>query len=79
MSVDWKLLPAFIQEGVLDFPFLNNTKAQEFMDVLTSQSWFTVGSRPNNNCSMEEVLHYLAGIREEWVSELMGNDMYLQG
>ena len=79
MSVDWNILPAFIQEGVLDFPFSNNTEAQEFMDVLASWSWFTVGSRPADNCSMEEVLHYSAGIREEWVSELMGNDRYSRG
>ena len=75
MSVNWNLLPAFIQEGVIDFPFSKNSEAQEFMDVLVSRSWFTVRSRPDNNRSTEELLHYSASIREEWVSELMGNDM----
>ena len=79
MSVDWNLLPAFIQEGIIEFPFLNNAEAQEFMDFLASRSWFTVGTSPDNNQSTEEILHYLAGIREEWVSELIGSDMYSRG
>ena len=70
MSINWNLLPAFIQEGVVDFPFSDNAQAQEFMDLLASRSWFTVRTRPDNNRSTEEILHYLAGIREEWVSEL---------
>lgn len=79
MSVNWNLLPIFIHEGVVDFPFSNNAKAQEFMDILTSRSWFTVGTIPDGNCPMEEILHYLAAIREEWVSEPMGNDIYSLG
>ena len=61
------------------FSFSDNAQAQEFMDLLASWSWFTVRTRPDNNRSTEEILHYLAGIREEWVSELNWNDMYSQG
>jgi hypothetical protein len=79
MSVNWNLLPVFIHEGVSDFPFSNNVKGQEFMDILVSWSLFTVGTIPDGNCPMEEILNYLAAIREEWVSEPMGNDIYSLG
>lgn len=76
MSVNWNLLPVFIQEGVVDFPFLKNAEAQEFMDILVSWGWFMVRTSLDQNSSTEEILHYLGVIREEWVSELMGNDTY---
>jgi hypothetical protein len=79
MSVNWNLLPPFIQEGVIDFPFSNDTEAQEFMDLLISRSWFTVRTRPDKDGSAEDILHYLGVIREEWVSDRIGNDMYSLG
>jgi hypothetical protein len=50
MSVNWNLLPLFIEEGVIDF-LSNNTEAQEFMDLLISQSWFMVRTRPDKDYS----------------------------
>jgi hypothetical protein len=79
MSVNWNLLPLFIQEGVIDFPFSNNTEAQEFMDFVISRSWFMVRTRPDKDCSTEDIFHYLGAIRKEWVSDLMGNNMYSLG
>jgi hypothetical protein len=73
MSVHWNILPVFIQEGVVDFPFSSNADAQEFMDLLVSRSWFTVSSRPDDKCSAEEMVRYLGAITEEWVSELIGS------
>jgi hypothetical protein len=72
MSVNWQLLPLFIHEGVVDFPFLTNTKAQEFMDLLVSWSWFNIRSIPYKHCSKEDMVHYLTAIREEWVSKQIG-------
>ena len=79
MSVNWNLLPPFIQEGVIDFPFSNDTEAQEFMDLLISWSWFMVRMRPDKDCSPEDILHYLGVIREEWVSDQIRNDLYSLG
>ena len=79
MSVNWNLLPPFIQEGVIDFPCSNDTEAQEFMDLLISWSWFTVRMRPDKDCSPEDILHYLGVIREEWVSDQIRNDLYSLG
>ena len=73
MSINWNVLPVFIHEGVIDFPFLNNAEAQEFMDLLCSWSLFMVAISPNNDHSMEHKLQYLEMIREESVSEPMGN------
>jgi hypothetical protein len=75
MSINWNLLPVFIHKGVIDFPFSNNTKAQEFMELLVLRSLFMLVFNPDNDCSMEEILRYLGMIREEYVSEPMGNNI----
>jgi hypothetical protein len=54
--------------SVTDFPFLNNSKAQEFMDLLVTHSLFLMVDRPDNVSSMEA---YLELVKEQWVSELM--------
>jgi hypothetical protein len=68
MTVNWDRLPVFIHEGVTDFPFSNNSEAQEFMELLVTRSLFLMVDRPDNVSSMEA---YLELVKEQWVSELM--------
>ena len=71
MSVNWNLLPEFIQEGVIDFFFRTMAKHKSSWILLHRRVGLQSETRPDNDCSTEEILHYLAGIREEWVSELI--------
>lgn len=71
--VNWTLIPPFLKEAIIDFPFESTADAQDFSNLMVSRMRCRLLQAPELDDSAPRIERYLEAIEAELVSTITSN------